>query len=61
MEVKLPGHKARYDKMIKKAVKACTLMNGGMPVAEIAKRMGVTKARVYQWRNLVIQYGHERI
>lgn len=61
MEVNLPGHKKRFEEAMKKAVKACTLMNGGMPVAKIAKRMGVSKARVYQWRNLVIQYGHERI
>jgi len=56
MEVKLPGHKKRFEVAMAKAVKACTLINGGMSVAEVAKRFDVTRARVYQWTKLVVQY-----
>ena len=61
MEVKLPGHKPSLDETMRKAVKACQYINAGMRVADVAKKLGVTKGRVYQWRNLVVQYGHEKL
>ena len=60
MEVKLPGHKHRHPDTLEKATKACTLINGGMRVVDVAKRFKVTRARVYQWVKLVVTYGHEK-
>lgn len=60
MEVKLPGHKLRTEQAMARAVKACTLINAGIAVADVAKQFGVSRARVYQWRDLVVQYGHKK-
>jgi transposase len=61
MEVKLPGHKYRTQKSMQKAIKACTLINAGMSVVDVAKLFGVTRTRVYQWKNAVVQYGKDAL
>lgn len=61
MEVKLRGREIQFQQTMDKAIRACTDLNAGMRVVDVAKRYKVTRARVYQWRNLVIQFGHEKL
>lgn len=61
MDFKLRGREIQRQRTLEKAIRACTDMNGGMTAIEIAKRYKVSRARVYQWMDLVIQYGHEKL
>ena len=61
MKVKLPGHAKRTRKRLDRAIKACTLINGGMSVADVAKIMKVSRWCIYKWVKLVVAYGHEEI